>query len=130
MKVIITESQYDRLLMEVSVDNLQQVSNYITRAVRKRYPVVSEISIIHSPYNNTRSDNKVTSNIVDVTIFVDEILPRFLGRGNYRREGVDERDVMDYTVKLIKNFMGLIPSRISFDSESFLYPEGNYIAAR
>ena len=128
MKVIITESQYDRLLMEVSVDNLQQVSNYITRAVRKRYPVVSEIIITLSPYNNTRSDNKVTSNIVDVTIFVDEILPRFLGRGNSRREGVDEREVMDYTVKLIKNFMGLNPSRISFDSESFLYPEGNYTA--
>ena len=128
MKVIITESQYDRLLMEVSVDNLQQVSNYITRAVRKRYPVVSEIIITLSPYNNTRSDNKVTSNIVDVTIFVDEILPRFLGRGNSRREGVDEREVMDYAVKLIKNFMGLNPSRISFDSESFLYPEGNYTA--
>ena len=128
MKVIITESQYDRLLMEVSVDNLQQVSNYITRAVRKRYPVVSEIIITLSQYNNTRSDNKVTSNIVDVTIFVDEILPRFLGRGNNRKEGVDEREVMDYTVKLIKNFMGLNPSRISFDSESFLYPEGNYVA--
>lgn len=128
MKVIITESQYDRLLMEVSVDNLQQVSNYITRAVRKRYPVVSEIIITLSQYNNTRSDNKVTSNSVDVTIFVDEILPRFLGRGNNRKEGVDEREVMDYTVKLIKNFMGLNPSRISFDSESFLYPEGNYRA--
>jgi len=114
--------------MEVSVDNLQQVSNYITRAVRKRYPVVSEIIITLSQYNNTRSDNKVTSNSVDVTIFVDEILPRFLGRGYNRKEGVDEREVMDYTVKLIKNFMGLNPSRISFDSESFLYPEGNYRA--
>ena len=45
MKFVITENQFKSLVMEVDEKDLQKVSNYITRAVRTKFPVVDEIDI-------------------------------------------------------------------------------------
>lgn len=120
MQVIISESQYDRLLMELQEDNPQQISNYITRAVRKKFPVVSEINII--PFN------RYESNLIELQIFVNEQLDK----GTNPRHRTDsfestELAIRDYTVKILKNFFGIKPYLITFDSEDFQYEGGNYV---
>ena len=120
MKVIISESQYDRLLMELQEDNPQQISNYITRAVRKKFPIVTEINII--------SFNRYGQNLIELRIFVNEQLER----GQTRRLRTDsfestELAIRDYTVKILRNFFGVEPYLITFDSEDFKYEGGNYI---
>jgi len=120
MKVIISESQYDRLLMELQEDNPQQISNYITRAVRKKFPIVTEINII--------SFNRYGQDLIELRIFVNEQLER----GQTRRLRTDsfestELAIRDYTVKILRNFFGVEPYLITFDSEDFKYEGGNYI---
>ena len=120
MQVIISESQYDKLLMELQEDNLQQVSNYLIRAVRKKFPVVSEINII--PFNRYGRD------MIELQIFVNEQL----GKGTHLRRRTDsfestELAIRDYTVKILKNFFGITPYLITFDSEDFQYEGGNYV---
>lgn len=120
MKVIISESQYDRLLMELQEDNPQQISNYITRAVRKKFPVVSEINII--PFKRYGQD------LIELRIFVNEQLERGETQ-RFRTNSFESTELAlrDYTVKILKNFFGIQPFLITFDSEDFKYEGGNYV---
>ena len=47
MKFVITENQFKSLVMEVEEKDIQKVSNYVTRAVRRNFPVVDEIVIAY-----------------------------------------------------------------------------------
>jgi len=106
--------------MELQEDNPQQISNYITRAVRKKFPIVTEINII--------SFNRYGQDLIELRIFVNEQLER----GQTRRLRTDsfestELAIRDYTVKILRNFFGVEPYLITFDSEDFKYEGGNYI---
>lgn len=120
MKVIISESQYDRLLMELQEDNHQQISNYVTRAVRKKFPIVTEINII--PFK------RYGVNLIELRIFVNEQLERGETR-RFRTNSFESTElaIRDYTVKILRNFFGIEPYLITFDSEDFKYEGGNYI---
>lgn len=120
MKVIISESQYDRLLMELQEDNYQQISNYVTRAVRKKFPIVTEINII--PFK------RYGVNLIELRIFVNEQLERGETR-RFRTNSFESTElaIRDYTVKILRNFFGIEPYLITFDSEDFKYEGGNYI---
>lgn len=120
MKFVITENQFKSLVMEVDENDLQKVSNYVTRAIRTRFPVVSEINII--------SFNRYGQNLIELRIFVNEQLER----GESKRIRTNsfestELALRDYTVKILKNFFGIEPYLVTFDSEDFNYKGGNYV---
>lgn len=99
--------------MEVDEQNIQKISNYVTKATRKKYPVVDEIILTKAP-----------AGYVNVHIYVDEQLER----GSRRRNDVESNEVnIYYYVKaLITKFFGLSVYNTNFDSEKFEYQGGNY----
>ena len=114
MKIIITESQYQTLVMEQNDEvNLQKVSNYVTRATRKKYPVVYEVILTKAP-----------DGYVNVYIYVDKQLEK----GSRRKDDSDSTEVnIYYYVKaLITKFFGLRVWKTNFDSEKFEYQGGEY----
>ena len=118
MKIIITESQYQTIVMEQSdEDNLQKVSNYVTKATRKKYPVVDEVII-------TKAITKAPDGYVNVYIYVDKQLEK----GSRRKDDSDSTEVnIYYYVKtLITKFFGLRVWNTHFDSENFEYQGGDY----
>lgn len=115
MEIIITESQYQTLVMEQNnEEDLQKVSNYVTRATRKKYPVVDEVSLI-----------KVRDGFVNVYIYVDKQLVK----GSRRKDDSESTEVnIYYYVKaLITKFFGLRVWKTHFDSEKIEYQGGDYI---
>ena len=119
MKIIITESQYQTIVMEQSdEDNLQKVSNYVTKATRKKYPVVDEVIITKAP------ETKAPDGYVNVYIYVDKQLEK----GSRRKDDSDSTEVnIYYYVKaLITKFFGLRVWNTHFDSENFEYQGGDY----
>ena len=120
MKFVITENQFKSLVMEVDENDLQKVSNYVTRAIRTRFPVVSEINII--------SFNRYGQNLIELRIFVNEQLERGETK-RFRTNSFESTElaIRDYTVKILKNFFGIEPYLITFDSEDFNYKGGNYV---
>jgi len=106
--------------MEVDENDLQKVSNYVTRAIRTRFPVVSEINII--------SFNRYGQNLIELRIFVNEQLERGETK-RFRTNSFESTELAlrDYTVKILKNFFGIEPYLITFDSEDFDYKGGNYV---
>ena len=120
MKFVITENQFKSLVMEVDENDLQKVSNYVTRAIRTRFPVVSEINII--------SFNRYGQNLIELRIFVNEQLERGETK-RFRTNSFESTELAlrDYTVKILKNFFGIEPYLITFDSEDFDYKGGNYV---
>jgi len=120
MKFVITENQFKSLVMEVDENDLQKVSNYVTRAIRTRFPVVSEINII--------SFNRYGQNLIELRIFVNEQLERGETK-RFRTNSFESTELAlrDYTVKILKNFFGIEPYLITFDSEDFNYKGGNYV---
>lgn len=114
MKIIITESQYQTIVMEQSdEDNLQKVSNYVTKATRKKYPVVDEVIITKAP-----------AGYVNVYIYVDKQLEK----GSRLKDDSDSTEVnIYYYVKvLITKFFGLRVWKTHFDSVNFEYQGGDY----
>jgi len=114
MKIIITESQYQTLVMEQNDEvNLQKVSNYVTRATRKKYPVVDEVILTKAP-----------DGYVNVYIYVDKQLEK----GSRRKDDSDstEVNVYYYVKALITKFFGLRVWKTHFDSEKFEYQGGEY----
>ena len=71
MKFVITENQFKSLVMEVDEKDLQKVSNYITRAVRTKFPVVDEIDIQSVFTPDQIEKNPKRKEIVKVFIFVE-----------------------------------------------------------
>lgn len=113
MKYIITESQLQNLVMEVKDEDLQSVSNYLTRATRKKFPVVYDIDIL--PQQNRR---------VNVYIYVNDQLKRGLSTDSPSL--ITERNILTYVKNILIKFFDLRPYIISFDSENFEYINGNY----
>jgi len=113
MKYIITESQLQNLVMEVKDEDLQSVSNYLTRATRKKFPVVYDINIL--PQQNRR---------VNVYIYVNDQLKRGLITDSPSL--ITERNILTYVKNILIKFFDLTPYMMSFDSENFEYINGNY----
>ena len=113
MKYIITESQLQNLVMEVKDEDLQSVSNYLTRATRRKFPVVYDINVL--PIENRR---------VNVFIYVNDQLER--GSRTDSPSLATERNILTYVKNILTKFFDLRPYQMNFDSENFEYIDGNY----
>lgn len=127
MKFVITENQFKSLVMEVDEKDLQKVSNYITRAVRTKFPVVDEIDIQSVFTPDQIEKNPKRKEIVKVTIFVDNQLVRSYGRRSPLAKEITEQVILSYVKNLLEKFFGLIVMKASFDSDKFEYQGGNWI---
>lgn len=127
MKFVITENQFKSLVMEVDEKDLQKVSNYITRAVRTKFPVVDEIDIQSVFTPDQIEKNPKRKEIVKVTIFVDNQLVRSYGRRSPLAKEITEQVILSYVKNLLEKFFGLKVMKASFDSDKFEYQGGNWI---
>ena len=127
MKFIITENQFKSLVMEVDEKDLQKVSNYVTRAVRTKFPVVDEIDIqsYFSPEQIVKSPNR--GPYVKVYIFVENQLERSHGRRSPLSNEITEQVILSYIKNLLEKFFGLKIMKVSFDSDKFEYQGGEWI---
>lgn len=127
MKFVITENQFKSLVMEVDEKDLQKVSNYITRAVRTKFPVVDEIDIqsYFSPEQIVKSPNR--GPYVKVYIFVENQLERSHGRRSPLANEITEQVILSYIKNLLEKFFGLKIMKASFDSDKFEYQGGEWV---
>jgi hypothetical protein len=125
MKIIITESQYNKLIMEQDDDlDLQKVSNYVSRATRAKYPVVDEVDVLNYFSNREIELKPKRKNGVKVYIFLSEQLSPESRTSNVE---VSENKIAKYVMSLLKKFFGLTPMKVSFDSTKFEYKGGEYL---
>jgi hypothetical protein len=126
MKFVITENQFKSLVMEVDEKDLQKVSNYITRAVRTKFPVVDEIDLqsYFSPEQIVKSPNR--GPYVKVYIFVENQLERSHGRRSPLANEITEQVILSYIKNLLEKFFGLKIMKASFDSDKFEYQGGEW----
>lgn len=126
MQILITETQYKTLVMEVDESDLQKVSNYVTRAVRTKFPVVDEIAILSyfSPEQIKESPNRRP--YVKVYIFVENQLVRSHGRRSPLVNEITEQVILNYIKNLLEKFFGFKIMKASFDSEKFEYEGGEW----
>ena len=127
MKFVITENQFKSLVMEVDEKDLQKVSNYITRAVRTKFPVVDEIDIqsYFSPEQIIKSP--IRAPYVKVFIYVENQLERSHGRRSPLAQEITEQVILSYVKNLLEKFFGLKIMKASFDSDKFEYQGGEWI---
>ena len=127
MKFVITENQFKSLVMEVDEKDLQKVSNYITRAVRTKFPVVDEIDIqsYFSPEQIIKSP--IRAPYVKVFIYVENQLERSHGRRSPLAQEMTEQVILSYVKNLLEKFFGLKIMKASFDSDKFEYQGGEWI---
>lgn len=126
MKFVITENQFKSLVMEVEEKDLQKVSNYVTRAVRTKFPVVDEIVIANyfSPEQIIKSPNRAP--YVKVFIYVENQLDRGYGRRSPLANEITEQVIFSYIKNLLEKFFGLKIIKASFDSDKFEYIGGEW----
>ena len=126
MKFVITENQFKSLVMEVDEKDLQKVSNYITRAVRTKFPVVDEIDIqsYFSPEQIIKSP--IRAPYVKVFIYVENQLERSHGRRSPLAQEITEQVILSYVKNLLEKFFGLKIMKASFDSDKFEYQGGEW----
>lgn len=126
MKFVITENQFKSLVMEVEEKDLQKVSNYVTRAVRTKFPVVDEIVIANyfSPEQIIKSPNRAP--YVKVFIYVENQLDRGYGRRSPLSNEITEQVIFSYIKNLLEKFFGLKIMKASFDSDKFEYIGGEW----
>jgi len=126
MKILITENQFKSLVMEVDEKDLQKVSNYVTRAVRTKFPVVDEVEIqsYFSPEQIIKSPSRAP--YVKVYIYVDNQLERSHGRRSPLAKEITEQVILSYIKNLLEKFFGLKVMNASFDSEKFEYQGGDW----
>lgn len=105
--------------MEVDEQNLQKISNYVTKATRKKYPVVDEIIL-----NKAIIGTVYQEQYVNVYIYVDEQLEK--GSRNRNDAKPTEVNIYYYVKALITKFFGLNIYKTHFDSEKFEYQGGDY----
>jgi hypothetical protein len=112
--------------MEVDEKDLQKVSNYITRAVRTKFPVVDEIDLqsYFSPEQIVKSPNR--GPYVKVYIFVENQLERSHGRRSPLANEITEQVILSYIKNLLEKFFGLKIMKASFDSDKFEYQGGEW----
>ena len=127
MKFVITENQFKSLVMEVDEKDLQKVSNYVTRAVRTKFPVVDEIDIQSVFTPDQIEKNPKRKEIVKVTIFVDNQLVRSHGRRSPLAKEITEHTILSYVKNLLEKFFGLKVMKASFDSDKFEYQGGDWV---
>lgn len=127
MKFVITENQFKSLVMEVDEKDLQKVSNYITRAVRTKFPVVDEIDIQSVFTPDQIEKNPKRKEIVKVFIFVENQLERSHGRRSPLANEITEQVILSYVKNLLEKFFGLNVMKVSFDSDKFEYQGGDWI---
>jgi hypothetical protein len=127
MKFVITENQFKSLVMEVDEKDLQKVSNYITRAVRTKFPVVDEIDIQSVFTPDQIEKNPKRKEIVKVFIFVENQLVRSHGRRSPLANEITEQVILSYVKNLLEKFFGLKVMKASFDSDKFEYQGGDWI---
>jgi len=120
MKFVITENQFKSLVMEVDEKDLQKASNYVTRAVRTKFPVVDEIEILPIRYRN---NPEYDGSSLKITIYVTDQLDREYIGSNI----LSERMIVNYVTNILKKFFGFNKIRkVSFDSTNFEYIGGNW----
>ena len=126
MKFVITENQFKSLVMEVEEKGIQKVSNYVTRAVRPKFPVVDEIVIANyfSPEQIIKSPNRAP--YVGVFIYVENQLDRGYGRRSPLSNEITEQVIFSYIKNLLEKFFGLKIMKASFDSDKFEYIGGEW----
>lgn len=126
MKILITENQFKSLVMEVDEKDLQKVSNYVTRAVRTKFPVVDEVVIqsYFSPEQIIKSPSRAP--YLKVYIYVDNQLERSHGRRSPLAKEITEQVILSYIKNLLEKFFGLKVMNASFDSEKFEYQGGDW----
>ena len=126
MKFVITENQFKSLVMEVDEKDLQKVSNYVTRAVRTKFPVVDEIDIqsYFSPEQIIKSP--IRAPYVKVFIYVENQLERSHGRRSPLAHEITEQVILSYVKNLLEKFFGLKIMKASFDSDKFEYQGGEW----
>ena len=127
MKILITENQFKSLVMEVDEKDLQKVSNYVTRAVRTKFPVVDEIDIqrYFSPEQIVKSSSRAP--YVRVFIYVENQLERSHGRRSPLAQEITEQVILSYVKNLLEKFFGLKIMKASFDSDKFEYQGGDWV---
>ena len=126
MKFVITENQFKSLVMEVDEKDLQKASNYVTRAVRTKFPVVDEIDIqrYFSPEQIVKSPSRTP--YVRVYIYVENQLERSHGRTSPLAKEITEQVILSYIKNLLNKFFGLHIMKASFDSDKFEYQGGDW----
>lgn len=120
MKFVITENQFKSLVMEVDEKDLQKASNYVTRAVRTKFPVVDEIVILPIRYRNIP---EYDGSNLKITIYVTDQLERGYIGSNILSEWM----IVNYVTNILKKFFGFNNIRkVSFDSTNFEYIGGDW----
>jgi hypothetical protein len=106
--------------MEVDEKDLQKASNYVTRAVRTKFPVVDEIEILPI---RCRHIPEYDGSDLKITIYVTDQLDR-----GYRGSNIlSERMIVNYVTNIMKKFFGFNNIRkVSFDSTNFQYIGGDW----
>jgi hypothetical protein len=106
--------------MEVDEKDLQKASNYVTRAVRTKFPVVDEIEILPIRYRN---NPEYDGSSLKITIYVTDQLDREYIGSNI----LSERMIVNYVTNILKKFFGFNKIRkVSFDSTNFEYIGGDW----
>lgn len=122
MNYMITENQLESLIMEFDQSPEQKVSNYLSRAVRTKFPVVDEVEVqfVFTPAQILQ--NSIRKDIVKVFIYVDKQLKPV----ERNSDKVSESQIQQYAQKILEKFFGLTVLFTSFDSTKFQYIDGNY----
>lgn len=122
MNYMITENQLESLIMEFDQSAEQKVSNYLSRAVRTKFPVVDEVEVqfVFTPAQILQ--NSIRKDIVKVFIYVDKQLKPV----ERNSDKVSESQIQQYAKKILEKFFGLTVLFTSFDSTKFEYIDGNY----
>jgi len=122
MNYMITENQMESLIKEFNQSPEQKVSNYLTRAVRIKFPVVDEVEVqfVFTPSEILKNPKR--KDVVKVFIYVDQQLNPV----ERNSDKVSESQIQEYTQKILEKFFGLIVLFTSFDSTKFEYIDGNY----
>lgn len=122
MNYMITENQLESIIMEFDQSPEQKVSNYLSRAVRTKFPVVDEVEVqfVFTPAQILQ--NSIRKDIVKVFIYVDKQLKPV----ERNSDKASESQIQQYAQKILEKFFGLTVLFTSFDSTKFEYIDGNY----
>lgn len=122
MNYMITENQLESLIMEFDQSAEQKVSNYLSRAVRTKFPVVDEVEVqfVFTPAQILQ--NSIRKDIVKVFIYVDKQLKPV----ERNSDKASESQIQQYAQKILEKFFGLTVLFTTFDSTKFEYIDGNY----
>ena len=98
MNYMITENQMESLIKEFNQSPEQKVSNYLTRAVRIKFPVVDEVEVqfVFTPSEILKNPKR--KDVVKVFIYVDQQLNPV----ERNSDKVSESQIQEYTQKILE----------------------------